>query len=701
MTTGARSDQEWRRVAAQLRANRLAQQEAWGDIGNTTLGRYLAGEVTAEDLARVETALQQHPELGKLLHQVAAVRGDLIPAETLPPASAASEAVTLPLSAARPLLAETTIFSSGAEPGGANEIPEEFQTCSMGTITDVARSTGFDVCQPERIGPYEVERELGRGSMGVVYLARQPELHRQVAVKVIRVECTTAEARARFRAEVIALAELKHANIVQIYDIGFQGHVPYFAFEYMDGGSLADHLGGNPQMPHIAAKVVESLARAMRDVHERGLVHRNLQPHSILVHYAEGHEQTPSGFGDASRALTTATLKLADFGLAKRIDVGASQTQCSVGTDTLNYRAPENVHIAQAARVGPAADVYSLGAILYEMLTGRPPFASSNTSELLDQVLKLDVTRPRRIVKNVPHELEAICLKCLQKDPTQRYPTAGELSDDLRRFLDNKPVSARPLSPAGQLWRLCRRRPGVALAAALLIALGTILHPVRHKLSGNGDTAIMAELAAGKAVQLIGETGSPAWYRLAGRGSQANVSVVDGHFNISAPTINLLELLPRVPQRFRFQAEVEQDVGFDGAVGIYFAYNRENRTADCFCSLTINQDKSDNQVAVEFVRYGGPNDLSTVQVLGKKLVSPLRPSHWRHLAVSVNPGGVEAFCDGQSIGNLPRADLMKHLAQLSIDSPSFQPFFVTSDALGLYVQSGVASFRNVWVEPLP
>ncbi len=310
---------------------------------------------------------------------------------------------------------------------------------------------------------YEVLETLGSGGMGVVYKARQERLKRTVALKMIlRGAHAGREQRARFRVEAEAAARLQHVNIVQIYDVGEHEGTPYLALEYVDGGSLADRLGGKPLPPHQAAELVLALALAIQHAHERGVVHRDLKPGNILLQ-AEAHGLTPVGLG---------LPKVADFGLAKCLDAQA-QTHTGDVLGTPAYMAPEQA--AGRTDVGPAADLYALGVILYECLTGRPPFLAATLLETLEQVRSNDPAPPRLLQPGVPADLGTICLKCLAKEPEQRYASALALADDLGRFLQGEPIRARPVTLFGQLTRMLNRSheilPGGTFTANLLLGL--------------------------------------------------------------------------------------------------------------------------------------------------------------------------------------------------------------------------------------
>lgn len=332
---------------------------------------------------------------------------------------------------------------------------------------------------------YEILRELGRGGMGVVYQARQKGLNRLVALKMILAgDHAGAGERDRFKMEAEAVAALQHPNIVQIFEIGEIDTRPYLAFEYIEGGTLAHHLAGNPWPARSAASLVEVLARAVQFAHDRGIVHRDLKPGNVLLNSERGIRNSDSKqdkqsvfVGDRSefRIPSSAIPKITDFGLAKRVEKesdwsatgevvpgapgGHTRTGAVMGTPS--YIAPEQA-AGKNRDVGPPADIYALGAILYELLTGRPPFRGETPLDTVLQVMSDDPVPPRRLQPKVPRDLETICLRCLQKPTGKRYLTAGDLADDLRRFQANEPIEARPIGPRERLVKWATRHPAVA-----------------------------------------------------------------------------------------------------------------------------------------------------------------------------------------------------------------------------------------------
>jgi tRNA A-37 threonylcarbamoyl transferase component Bud32 len=287
------------------------------------------------------------------------------------------------------------------------------------------------------IDGYEIAELLGRGGMGLVFKARQQTLKRHVALKIVVSGAHAGAAeRARFRTEAEAVARLHHPGIVQIYEVGEQAGCPYLALEFVGGGSLAQHLNGMPMPPRRAAQLLLDLARAVQHAHEQGIVHRDLKPANVLL-------------------TETGVAKIADFGLAKLLDVEQGQTQTGAVLGSPSYMAPEQA-AGKVRAIGPATDVYALGAILYELLTGRPPFLGASVLETLDQVRTHDPAPPQVLQPKVPDDLAAICLKCLEKGPPQRYPSAAAMARDLDLFLRGEAIAARKMTLWDHAARLLR-----------------------------------------------------------------------------------------------------------------------------------------------------------------------------------------------------------------------------------------------------
>ncbi len=353
-----------------------------------------------------------------------------------------------------------------------------------------------DACPPAAIGRYTITGELGRGGLGVVYRGFDPVLKRAAAVKVVLSgRYAGAELTERLRTEAEVVARLDHPNIIRIYDVGEADGVPYLALELVDGPDLAAVLAAAPLTPSAAAELLEPLSRAVAHAHGSGVIHRDLKPANVLLSGARAEE--PRAGAEPERPALVP--KVADFGLAKYAGYDSGLTATGAVLGTPSYMAPEQAEGAPD-RVGPAADVWALGAILYECLTGRPPFRAAHALETLQLIRAADPVPPRRLQPSIPRDLEIICLKCLEKDPARRYPTAAELAEDLRRFRAGEPILARPASPAVRAIKWCRRNRAatglLAGAAAALVAgiAGVLWHNVRLQRALDDVTAKEAEV---------------------------------------------------------------------------------------------------------------------------------------------------------------------------------------------------------------
>ncbi len=305
---------------------------------------------------------------------------------------------------------------------------------------------------PDSIGGYQIRRAIGKGGMGIVYEAFDPTLRRIVAIKVLR-DFTDAETIRRFQTEVESLAQLQHPNIVQVFDVDLHDQTPYVALEYMASGSLAQKIHGKPQPPAFAAQIIMQLADAAAHAHSLGILHRDLKPANILL----TEKDVP---------------KITDFGVAKLLeaeaDVGLTRTGEIIGTPS--YMSPEQARSNPNA-VGPRSDVYSLGAILYELLTGRPPFTGVDPFQIISAVQSREPVPPRQLQPSIPVDLETICLKCLEKESERRYQSACALKEDLERYLKKEPILARPAGLSRKVWLQAKRKPAtVGLFAGFIIA---------------------------------------------------------------------------------------------------------------------------------------------------------------------------------------------------------------------------------------
>ncbi len=461
---------------------------------------------------------------------------------------------------------------------GAASAPPDSQA------TAVVHPSGAAAPSPHIAG-YEILSELGRGGMGVVYQARQVALNRLVALKTILSGAGAGpDELARFRREAEAVARLQHANIVQIYEVGDQGGTAYFSQEYVGGGTLAQKLAAGRQPPQQAAALAETLARAVHCAHQAGIVHRDLKPANVLL--------TADG-----------TPKIADFGLAKQLDGAAFQTESGAVMGTPAYMAPEQAQ-GKVKEVGPAADVYALGTILYEMLTGRPPFHGATPLDTMVQVLTEEPVRPSWLTPRLPRDLETICLKCLHKQPERRYASAEDLADDLRRFRNGEPIQARRagLWERGVKW--ARRRPTAAaltglggLLVLLLAGVGLWYWDAYHRVKVEYHGRMARRWGALEGVQPLTADQvrrryfSYKFYRRAGRVEK--VEVVNGHdlpttrHNVFAFIDNLC-YAPDGKRECRYEfrrdedGRVKEEVTYDRAGQVVWAFQYTSPTSGFF-----------------------------------------------------------------------------------------------------------------------
>ena len=373
--------------------------------------------------------------------------------------------------------------------------PDQTLTIDLSAVVEVSPTIRY-------FGDYELIQEIARGGMGVVYKARQKSLNRIVAVKMILSGQLAGEVEVkRFRTEAEAAANLQHPNIVAIHEVGEHEGRHYFSMDYVEGKNLADHCAGKPLSANQVAGLVKTIAEAVQYAHQRGILHRDLKPQNVLL----DERGQP---------------RITDFGLAKNIEQEGSLTVTGAVLGSPNYMAPEQA-AGKQGEVGPASDVYALGAILYHLLTGRAPFVGETPVATMMKVIAEDPAPPRKQNPSLPADLETVCLKCLEKRPEKRYATARALMEDLQRFLNGEPVLAKPASPWRKAWHWLRRRPWllvIFLSVGLVLLLGTVFwlqtendllrftsaHPEYVKNSGPKTKAIEAIMKSFSAWLVLG-----------------------------------------------------------------------------------------------------------------------------------------------------------------------------------------------------
>jgi hypothetical protein len=551
---------------------------------------------------------------------------------------------------------------------------------------------------------YRVLKEISQGPNGNLVKARHVRLNRLVAIKTFA-GGDQAEAE-RFQFGAREQQRLRHASILPVYDVGeSEDGLPCFVMEFAEGGSLDQRIAGKPLPPREAAQLVRALAEAMSHAHAAGVVHRDLKPANVV--------------------LTAEDLPLiTDFGLARRVDASNDQSKTGEILGTVPYMAPEQA-AGRTHEVGPLCDVYALGAILYESLTGQPPFKGRTVVEGLQQILKQSPVRPRRVVRGVPPGLESICLKCLEKKPRRRYGSAQELADDLGRWLDGKRPEAH--SRWARASRFVRKHPVLYPAAVVLVVVASLtlgaylLDPERRIES------IERDLARGKEAILIGEKGLPRWDRWAtSEETQQAQLAEDGTFHLVCDRMALKELV-RDPQhsQYRFRAQVRHDTAFakTAEVGIYFAYTIQgpNGVVHYFCAVAFHGVKGLRQQyrrgePVNLKVWGQGHGGSTFRscTSGKPIYLPGaqqdQGNDWFNLVVDVSPQTIRfaAWKNGESEGHSKEVAIGTVEDSMKVVSASLLPGTPESDralalrgSLGLLVSRASASFKQVVLIPKP
>jgi serine/threonine-protein kinase len=637
-----------------------------------------------------------------------------------------------------------TVFPSSAEacPSCASPIaPPAEQTRDQPDTGDPPQETQvYAAAEPSadnsalKFGHYELLRELGRGGMGVVYQARQKHADRLVALKVMRDADHVAESdKLRFTGEVRAMARVSHPHIVAVFEVGEENGCPYFTMEYVDGHSLAQRLrAGPPYTAAESAQWIEDVAGALQTAHDAGILHRDIKPGNILI----------GPHGEA---------KLTDFGLAKHLDQDTGLTAAGSAVGTPSYMPPEQAR-GELSKLGPASDIYALGATFYELLTGRPPFRGETPGGTLVRVLQDDVVPPRKYRPGLSLELEAVCLKCLEKNPAGRYASARELADDLRRWRNGEATKVRPWSWRRRLARRLRRH-WKPIAAALFVVvtvaafLYTLLQSSPEYRARQAMLSVDRAMRSGERVVLVGPTGPPKWSRQVVDIGSTLSKDLSSVFQIDAGAPALIELAPAAHHdHFRLSAELRtrSSKGIDCWSGIYFAHDQGPANPAGFVERLLVVRHRRNLLVpngASNAGNGNPVNVHDFLLLSREGVtrfaspSPFgvhfykvnpggMPENepWRYLDVEVTPETVRARWREED-GSLhligPRNELrntvdairvaslrkMTQWRAKELDEKQFIDMprridYNPRGALGLFVMQAVVDFRNVVYEPL-
>jgi hypothetical protein len=550
--------------------------------------------------------------------------------------------------------------------------------------------------------------------MGVVYKAWDPLLKIQVALKTLPTAPADPSLAERFDREFRVLARLDHPHVVRISDVGRQDGRPYFATHFMPGGSLDRQLDRFRE-PRAAVALVEKVARAVHYVHDKGIIHRDLKPANILLDEADEPRVT-------------------DFGLAKFRDGGLDLTQSRAVLGTPSYMAPEQA-AGQIDRLGPATDVWALGVILYELLTGCRPFRAKDRDAISSLIRTAEPPRPRSLRREIDRSLEVIVLKCLEKRPEDRYASAAALADDLARWQAGEPIQAVPPRWRTRLWRFVRRHP-TAVTAAALVAAALLAVPLlsaawtraaerarvedRQRQITEDLRQVRQELGRGRAAPLTPLRVRPDWYgRRIGRPELVQLAGDPPAVRLSNFRTGALDLLPECPREgYRFSAEVsicQGNTAPDASGGLYVAAREwpgaDGGTEQWFVSLAYPGSAAAPAVTFELHRYVGQPGADEKEIFRRFVDHALPPGEkagtWRRLQLDVSRTGFVAWWEGDLIprAHISLADLERDLKRLAGRPPALAAWPAAEDmvrgGLGLYNKNADTEFRNVVVEPLP
>jgi serine/threonine protein kinase len=577
----------------------------------------------------------------------------------------------------------------------------------------LARSTPRDL---PTIPGYEILGELGHGGMGVVYKVRNLGIGRVEALKMM--PSPKPHMIERFRQEIRAIAQFEHQRIVRIYAAGPAEDQPYFTMEYIGSGSLTEHLGRFKADRRAAVGLLAKVAQAVHFLHTKSIIHRDLKPGNILL--GDQDEPLVSDFGLATffeREIVT------DAAEPYGADSQLTRTGAVIGTTS--YMSPEQAG-GRTGEFTAVTDVWALGVILYELLTGRRPFVGNDEAAVRDAILHSEPVSPRALRPKIDKDLDAICMKCLQKGPSVRYPSALALANDLECWLRGEPILARRQPFVRKLLFRCRRHPTATMVCVCLLFLAGLAVLARSYLDPDRPLRdLESQLANGNRVVLIDEQGQPLWnsWRLNDGASFSLNS--KGSFTVHSDNLALLDLIrdPKNPS-FRFEAQIRHERSdASGEVGLYFLAAKSETTngiVHSFFHLTFN-DIIDSTQKLQFppikpnpmpkgnpVKFG-PRLAGAIKfTLGgfsPRLFQPAghKGGVWRTLRVEVVESGIRGYWDGQLVGSSSWETVRKNVADdLTRTRKNLEPpDFTANSPMGILVGHGTASFRNVFLEPLP
>jgi serine/threonine-protein kinase len=547
------------------------------------------------------------------------------------------------------------------------------------------------------VGNYELLAEVARGGMGIVYKARHATRGQIVALKMMRADDADPQHVERFDREVRAATWLKHANIVPVYEVSRHHGEPYYTMEFVPGGSVAHHRVRLLAEPRAVLTLMAQVAEAVQYAHERGVIHRDLKLGNVLL-AADG------------------TPKVTDFGLAKLGDGDMNLTKTGAALGTVPYMAPEQA-AGRTKQIGPATDIWALGVMLYELLTGRRPFLGEDSDTVKRQIRKSEPPRPRALRQELSEAVEAVVLRCLEKVPGRRYASAGDLADALGCCLQGKPIPQLGRRWPGRLWQTVRRYPRTGAILCLCLAailMAVVLYPAPRRVEAPAETEQQSE----PSLTLIGPGGlllpRDGRWLAGGEGARAVPPGPDKPFSIHTDQVSLFQLLRTPPwEHFLLEAEIRHDSSTEGVVGLFFAHAEHNATQGLYhffwsANFADHGDfAGELNLAAHRLQSAAPHSFNTscvpVPSDGSNKLAARRndPSPWRKLAVEVTGEEVRATLDDKCVQSASQVEVQQRSGWMFATLTGVEPDFAPKGPLGLYVNRGTASFQHVRIRRLP